>query len=463
MPQEIKEHIYYIRGMHCASCEVLIEKKLLTFNNIRSAEASLGKGTIVVEYIHDLPNIGKINQIFERFGYTFFNHPPENRKENESEESSGGLLNYLIPIIIVVFLFYFLPKTRLASLISVSSSSSLAAFFAFGLLAGLSSCAALVGGLVLSMSKQWNELHSNEDALSKKFQPHFLFNTGRIISYALLGGLLGLIGSSLKLSASFSSVLVILVSILMVALALQMLGVKTFQKFQISAPKFITRYAADETHFKGKYMPSIMGALTFFLPCGFTITAQSLALLSGSPIQGTLIMLFFALGTLPMLLVIGFSSVKFLSKPEHSTQFLKIAGVLVLFFALFNINSQLNLLGFSSISDIKKNNSPAQTSGAQAADLPPVIGGKQIVKMDASSYGYSPNYLKVKAGVPVRWEITDKGAGGCTNAIISRSLFTGTIDLNPGETAVKEFTPKTPGKYKFSCWMGMVSGTMEVI
>ena len=42
-------------------------------------------------------------------------------------------------------------------------------------------------------------------------------------------------------------------------------------------------------NFKGKYMPIIMGALTFFLPCGFTITAQGLALASGNIIQGSLI------------------------------------------------------------------------------------------------------------------------------------------------------------------------------
>ena len=83
--------------------------------------------------------------------------------------------------------------------------------------------------------------------------------------------------------------------------------------------------------------------------------------------------------------------------------------------------------------------------------------------MDASSRGYSPNYFKVRVGIPVRWEITDKGTSGCTNAIISKSLFEGEILLTPGQTSIKEFTPEKPGKYKFSCWMGMVSGTIEVV
>jgi plastocyanin domain-containing protein len=46
---------------------------------------------------------------------------------------------------------------------------------------------------------------------------------------------------------------------------------------------------------------------------------------------------------------------------------------------------------------------------------------------------------------------------------MSRSLFEGQIDLVDGTTSVKEFTSPKPGVYKFSCWMGMVSGTVEVV
>jgi sulfite exporter TauE/SafE len=133
-------------------------------------------------------------------------------------------------------------------------------------------------------------------------------------------------------------------------------------------------------------MPFLMGAFTFFLPCGFTITAQGLALISGNAIQGALIMTLFALGTLPTLLFIGLSSVKFLQKPHLSEKFLKIAGVLVLFFALYNINFQLNVLGVSSLSDLginsgrlsggTKNNSAQSEEG-----LPPIVNWPPCVRL----------------------------------------------------------------------------------
>ncbi len=42
-------------------------------------------------------------------------------------------------------------------------------------------------------------------------------------------------------------------------------------------------------------------------------------------------------------------------------------------------------------------------------------------------------------------------------------MFADEIPLSPGKVSIKEFTPDKPGKYKFSCWMGMVSGIIEVV
>ena len=454
---KIKEHTYFVQGMHCASCEILIEKKLLELEGIKSVEAKANKGEVLVEYGEELPSTETLNKIFKKENYVFSDRKIEvsdgfNRKEFLITFGMG---------LLIVLLFIGLIRLGLSGLINVNSLSSLITFFVFGLLAGISTCAALVGGLVLSMSKQWLELYPENESTITKLQPHFMFNAGRLVSYLILGAVLGAIGSKLQFSLKFTSILVIAVSVMMIFLALQMLGLKAFRKFQFTMPKFITRHIADESNFKGRYTPFLMGAFTFFLPCGFTITAQGLALISGSPIQGGLIMLLFALGTLPMLLAIGISSVSFSKRPHLSFRFLKVAGFLVLFFALYNINSQFNVLGLSSFHDV--GNKIIQPPNVKEEGFVPIVNGKQILKMEASSSGYSPNYFKVKAGILVRWEIKDIGTSGCTNAVISRSLFDGPINLTPGQTSIKEFTPTKPGKYKFSCWMGMVSGLIEVV
>jgi len=456
-----KEHTYFVKGTHCASCEILIEKKLSALEEIKSVEASANKGEVFVVYKGQKPSAEKLNEIFRKENYHFSDQPVKISREKENN-------NYFLIIataLLFIAAFFILKNSGFTDLINVTSTSSLSMFFFLGLIAGLSSCAALVGGLVLSMSKQWMERYSESNSTLEKLQPHLMFNAGRLASYAFFGGALGILGSKLQISLAFTPFLIIAVSIMMFFLALQMLGVKAFRKFQFTMPRFITRHIADETNFQAKHMPFLMGALTFFLPCGFTITAQGLALISGSPVQGALIMLSFALGTIPVLLAIGLSAIKFSQKSHLSYKFLKVGGIMVLFFALYNMNSQLNVLGISSLSDIKlnPNQQNQQSSNNNEKELPPIVDGKQVIKMNASSNGYSPNYFKIKVGVPVRWEITDIGTSGCTNAVISQGLFQGSISLKRGETSIKEFTPSKTGKYKFSCWMGMISGVIEVV
>ena len=451
-----KEHVYQVKGMHCASCEILIEKKLLDIKGVKSVDASTADGKVVVEYEGEKPSNHKLNEIFKDENYSFSD---SRELENVKKSEVNPTLFAFVTAIFIIIAFLLLDKFGIANFLSVSSGSSLIAFFGFGVLAGLSSCAALVGGIVLSMSKQWNSLYAENASNSKKLQPHLMFNTGRVVSYFVLGGVLGMIGSRLQISPQFTAFLIIAISFLMLALGLQMLGVRAFRKFRIAAPKSVTRGIANESNFQGKYMPFVMGALTFFLPCGFTITAQSLALLSGNAVTGAFIMGAFALGTIPMLLFIGMSSVKFNSKPHLAERFSKVAGFLVLFFALFNMSNQFTVLGFSGPST----NTQTQNVQANEDGLPPIVNGSQVIQMTATGSKDSPNYFKLKAGIPVRWEITGGSSLGCNGAIISTRLFSGQIDLTPGQTVVKEFTPQTAGTYGFSCTMGMIRGTFEVV
>jgi len=108
------------------------------------------------------------------------------------------------------------------------------------------------------------------------------------------------------------------------------------------------------------------------------------------------------------------------------------------------------------------NSSQPSGEGSQAA-LPPIVNGKQVLKMEASASGYSPDHLKVRVSVPVSWQIKNTGASGCTGAIKADTLFTGQVQLTPEQTTVQEFTPKKIGRFRFSCWMGMINGYIDVV
>jgi len=479
-----QERIYFVRGAHCPSCELLIERKVSQLPGVRTVHVSARSGRVVVHYAGSAPAVAALNKLLSNDGYLFGDEP----FASQDGFRPAALLPALLVAGVLIAAFLLLEKMGLSGLVNVNATSSLPALFAFGVLAGLSSCAALVGGMVLSLSRQWLEAYPSDASFARKAEPHLLFNAGRLLSYALLGALLGSLGGLFQLSQALSAIVVVVVALLMLVLGLQMLGIPPFNRFQLALPKFITRRISNEQRFAGRTMPFILGALTFFLPCGFTLTAQSLALLSGNPWRGGLIMLTFALGTLPMLLTIGLSSMRLLQTRSVAPLFSRVAGALVLFFALWTIQARLNVMGLAipvsagastsvaaapvaqATPSAPAKQPTATSTGVQAAGdaalqkgLPPIVDGKQVVKTVASASGYEPRTFKIRVGIPVRWEITDQGTSGCTNAVIAPSMFQGRIPLRYGETSTKEFTPLKVGTFRYSCWMGMVTGRIQVV
>lgn len=460
---ELKSCTLYVDGMHCASCEVLIEKKLLKQDDIRSVDASLKSNKVELNYVGEgKPDIDKLNKEFKDLGYKFSNKKfkrndkPMFRFADSGLEINANKFKYMLKILALTFslivAFFVFENMQLGQYVSVDASSSLPAFFVLGVVAGLSSCAALIGGLLLSMTKQWNELYIDADTKMEKAQPHIMFHVGRIASFVILGGVLGFIGQAISLNnATFFAILTILVSIIMFLLAMQMLGVEWAQKFKFNAPKSMTRYVSDESNFKGKYMPFAIGASTFFLPCGFTLIAQTVALASGSFIQGSLIMLFFALGTLPTLLAISYSGLAFNTKPHLTAKFNLVAGLVIVFFVMYNINGQLNVLGFPSLSDFSLNRSaPVEETVELNTD------GKQVLQVTAKGFEYIPvSSMTIKAGEPTTLIVDNQGIQGCGSFMAANGLINNFVALDRGINRIDLGKP-SKGTYKLTCSMGMV-------
>ncbi len=446
--------------MHCSSCEILVEQKLSKFAGVKSADASLKGKYVDIEYKSKHLDVQKINDEFQDLGYIF------NQKENTTEKTklfwidkSGNLrINktkfknisiVVFGLIAFVLAFLFFEKLQLGKYANVSEQSSLPAFFILGLVAGVSSCAALVGGILLSLTKKWYEVYIVSDGRIHRAKPHLMFHLGRLLSFAIFGGVLGLIGGALSISTSLYASIVIVVSVVMLVLALQMLEVDFARNFTIKTPKFIANKVADESNFRGKFMPFVIGASTFLLPCGFTLIAQGIALVSGSFVSGALIMTAFALGTLPVLGLISIGGVKFNSKPHISARFNQIAGIIIIFFVIYNINSQLNALSMPSLSDIKLSKSETLEEVETNSE------GVQEMLVVAKGFKYSPQTsTTLRAGVPTKLVIDNQGIEGCGVFMAARGLFDGYVQLNKGINTV-EFVPQK-GTYKLTCSMGMV-------
>ena len=181
-----------------------------------------------------------------------------------------------------------------------------------------------------------------DDGKSAK-KPFILFHLGRVFGFALLGGLLGFIGKAIGINFMFSAILGLIASTVMILLGLNLVGV--FKKSKFTLPSNLFNYFRKVEH--ATIAPILIGIGTFFLPCGFTQSMQVAALSSGSFASGMGLMLAFALGTLPMLALLSFSSISF-AHSKHAPLFFKSAGVVVIGLGIFALLAGLAGVGIIS-------------------------------------------------------------------------------------------------------------------
>src|SRR3989344_7160144 len=252
----------------------------------------------------------------------------------------------------------------------------------------------------------------------------------------------------------------LLVSLVMLMLGFQLLHLfPGLQRFSPKMPKFISHKIHDLSTTENKKAPFMLGASTFFLPCGFTQALQLYVLANGDWKIGALTMLVFSLGTLPALL--SLSAISSFVKGVFQKYFLRFAGVLVVILSVFNINNGLTLAGYnfnivSAFTSRSSDNKQSDTPTVQ------IVDGKQIVKMKVSGYTYTPNKFTVVEGVPVEWQIDGGSAAGCGRVVVMPSLGMSKY-LSPQGITTIVFTPTQTGSIPFNCSMGMMTRGSEFI
>lgn len=327
----MKEHHFHLGGMHCKSCKLFIEDALNEEEQIHNAWVDLEKESLSVTTDSEWEPAMLAQFIESKIksnGYTV-----SVEKEAKKAQNKNVIWSALPIGLTVLVLFFLLQKSGLLN-IGVGSQITPVTSFLIGLIASVSSCLAIVGGLVLSLSAKVSQDKIND---TKTF---VLFHAGRLLSFAVLGGILGMIGNALSINFTFTTILGLLASLVMLVLGLNLVGV--FEKNKVALPSGIFLFFRRIEH--KTLSPLLVGFATFFLPCGFTQSMQVSALSSGSFTAGLLIMLFFALGTFPMLALLSFGSASF-AQGKHAPLFFKSAGVVVLGLGLFAFLSGLAGLG----------------------------------------------------------------------------------------------------------------------
>lgn len=433
--EKLKVHI---SGMHCPNCDIIVARRCMNIPGVLAVTANYRNGC--AEITHDGGfAFAMLQEALGEEGYG------ASAWESDRRPSTNTWRDYaevaIIFALVCAFLFILSRAEILPSGIGVSEEMGYGVVLLLGLVASVSSCMAVTGGLLLAIAAKYNETHANLSAI-ERLKPHLYFNVGRIVAYTVFGGAIGALGSALILSPEINGVLMLAASAVMIVLGLHMLRLFPAVFLPTLPRSFsdrIHRYASSET--KGGALA--LGASTFFLPCGFTQALQLYVLVKGSALVGALTMLTFSVATLPALL--SLSAVSSFARGTLQKHFLRVAGAAVIVLGALNIQYGLLLIGMSG------------QAAAQEATAP-----KQIVTMTINGYDYRPNRFTVKQGAPVEWRIDANRAAGCGLILLAPRLGIRKF-LSPYGENVITFTPEQAGEFRFNCGMGMMTRDSKFI
>lgn len=307
-------------------------------------------------------------------------------------------------------------------------------------------CVGMCGALVVSYAAQ----RAREGGSA--YGGHLWYGAGKTLSYTGIGALFGLLGSAIAFTPALRAAIGMAAGVFLLLFGLGMLKLfAPLSRFQLKMPGGFTRgLGAGLRRYRHPFFVGLLNGL--MLICGPLQAMYIMAAGTGSPVAGGLLLLAFGLGTLPVMLGFGaLTSLVSVSVPK----LLKLSGVIVIALGAVMLNRGLVLSGagydFASL---------LQRVRTVAAPAPEVDAVREI-EMNVSSEQFAPSRFVLRKGVPVRWVIHSNEVASCSSDIHVAPLNM-TIPVHPG-TQVVEFTPEKAGVIAWSCGMGMLQGSFEVV
>lgn len=422
-----RQTTWHISGMHCPRCETAIVKAVSVLPGIRDAGADWRKGILTAMWDPEITSEDAVDTCVAEAGYTL----------EPLERGRKRVWKSVIILFAAAVLFVILEVTPLRALLSAFPAAragmSFTALFILGLTTSLH-CVGMCGGINLAQSA------GAAQSGQKPGRANILYNLGRVCSYTVTGGIVGALGSVIRISIAVQAGIQIFAAALMMLMAFNLLdagGISLAMSGKLRARLIRS----------GKNSSLWIGLVNGLMPCGPLQAMQLYALSTGSWWMGALSMLMFSLGTIPLMLGVGLISGKLnlrFAKPMRT-----VSGALVLIMSVAMLTNGLALAGVQ-----------LRTGGTVTTETTEPAAGIQNVYSELEWHSYPD--ITVRAGIPVRWTIhADAGRiTGCNNEMVIPALNL-RISLEEGDNVV-EFTVDTPGVIDYTCWMGMLHGSITV-
>lgn len=450
MSQRIRKTIF-IKGMTCIQCEKILQKSLLKADGIYEATVNYKEGKAYIQYDSERLSEEAIKSIIAKAGYEQVlgnNHLKDSEILGTLQVVGMGLFIGLLYLVVDKTIgFNAIPE--------ISSSMSYGMLFVIGLLTSLH-CIAMCGGINLSQCL----VPRKDGSFTPSWKPGAAYNAGRVISYTVIGGIVGGLGSVIGFSGSFKGAIAILAGVFMMVMGINMLDVfPQLKRFSPRMPLKLRRTLMGKNNERG---PFVVGLLNGLMPCGPLQAMQLYALGTGSIAVGAMSMLFFSLGTVPLML--GFGFIATLMGQRLTKNMMKFSAVLVIGLGFIMAGRGLSLSGLSptQVPDLQVLNfGSGEKEVSSEAATAKIENGLQVVTGEVTSRKY-PVFI-VEKGTPLKLNFHAEAnqLNGCNKTLVIPD-YNIQIELQPGDNIV-EFTPQEVGTINYTCWMGMISSRIEVL
>ncbi len=327
--------------------------------------------------------------------------------------------------------------------------------FTTGLIAGGLTCMAVQGGFLTTALTREEETHPT----GSRAWGVTAFLVAKLFSHAILGFLLGLLGSIITFTPRAQAVGIGVVSLFMIGTALSFLDVHPiFRYFIIQPPRFLARYIRGQAKAGGVYAPGIIGLLSVFIPCGTTQAMMALAAGTGNPWWGMAVLTVFVAGTAPLFFILGLS-IDFI-KATLKEKFGVVAATLVFILALVNLNAALTLYGspVTFVSAAQSFYCTMTFCRNEGTNQVPTTSPEITFWLN----GYTIDNPVIPKGREITLTLRNVAGSGCVQAFTIPAYGIQQV-VAVGETKDIVFTaPEKSGELAFSCSMGMYGGKFIV-
>lgn len=329
--------------------------------------------------------------------------------------------------------------------------------FITGISTGGLTCMAVQGGLLLGLlAQQQSDNPSSKRRWYVLLLPVAAFLIAKITAYTILGFGLGAIGSKLQLSTAVSVWLQSIAGLFILVTGLRIIWPRWLPWLAITPPASVRRFIRRQSKNDSWVAPAFLGLLTILIPCGTTIAMETAAVATGSAVKGAAILLAFTLGTAPLFLLVGVLAKGASAVQRHLTW---VTAAIVIGLGAYTLNGALVMVDSPyTIQNEVTALSWAFSGGSSESRT----AGRTSVTINVRGTGYVPNAVTVQAGIPVTINLAAIGRLGCTSLFRIPKLKI-EQQLTADTTTPLVATFPTPGKYTFSCGMGMFTGTIDAV